>query len=243
MAAMTRPSQLIMVPGHAVYLGCGGTRDPGSWGSVLRGRISEAELEKEIRYYNEHIEAGVREARLHAGLLLVFAGGKTIPEARFRSEGESYGIVAEHNNWYSGNGSSDVRERSYPETFSRDSFENLLGSMIVFRQVAGEYPHEVIVAGFGFKEERFRFHAETLGVRAQDFHYIAVNNPEGIAGDMSTQLGRNLAGERTTSVLFRECPLCDSGTLLEKKLGRDIFHRGFPYPEAMELLRKQISRG
>lgn len=235
MATLTRPSQLIMVPGNAVYLGGGDTRDSRFWGSILRGRISEPEVMKEILYYNEHIAAAIEEARLHRNSLLVFSGGKTIPEARFRSEGESYGLVAEYNGWYTRRG---VRKRSYAETFSRDSFENLLGGMIVFKQITGEYPREVIVVGFGFKAERFGFHAGTLGVVAKNFHYVVVNNPAGDPTDVNTQLGRVIAGEKRSFERFIKCPYGDSGENAEQKLKRDIFHRGFPYPEVAEILRK-----
>ena len=158
----------------------------------------------------EHIEAGVKLASEKPDSLLVFSGGETKEEAGPLSEGASYWFAADRMNWF---GYPEIRNRAYAETYARDSFENLLFSVLRFFRQAGTMPSSVVVAGWTFKEERFRFHASTihLGDRLQ---YCAVNNPP---ESKQHTLASIIKGEAAARKQFTVTPFGDSGELLRKR--------------------------
>ena len=82
-------------------------------------------------------------------------------------------------------------------------------------------PLEIVICGWGFKEERYRMHADALGIRQDQLHYKNANNPEGSAADVSSPLGGALKGEKKTIADFVATPFGNSGILLQKKLDKE----------------------
>lgn len=225
-------TRAVIVPGHAVYVG---TEEPHAKRSVnWLGTFPGYRGDDEARCYAEHIEAGVIAADDLAGTLLVFSGGQTREVAGPRSEGQSYWLLSDQCSWF---GRSRAKQVAVAEEFARDSFENLLFGICRFRQCVGHNPAEVAVYGFAFKSDRYRFHADTimehpeLGCGDFEFTYVPVNDPpdyvlEGAKGSRQ--------GEKETLAAFKKCPLGDHEDLLAKRLARDPFLRGIPYPTATQ---------
>lgn len=62
------------------------------------------------------------------------------------------------------------------EEFALDSFENLLFSIYRFRQFTGEFPQDITIVGFGFKEKRFlEYHAAAIDYPRDKIRYISVD--------------------------------------------------------------------
>ena len=121
--------KLILVAGHAVYVGRNQRRAFGDKSWVLR------DFQKgEPPCYVEHIRLGVELAASDAKSLLVFSGGQTRLEAGPKSEGQSYWLLAEQFGWWQ---KADVQNRATVEEFARDSFENLLFGIARFRECTG----------------------------------------------------------------------------------------------------------
>lgn len=62
------------------------------------------------------------------------------------------------------------------EEFALDSFENLLFSLYRFKEFIGEFPDQVTIVGFGFKERRFiEYHAKSIDFPADKIRYVAID--------------------------------------------------------------------
>jgi len=167
--AVVNFKQLIIVPGHGVYVGKKATDTSGDdkWVGIFPGEGS---------YYTEHARVGVELAAKNPEALLVFSGGQTREPAGRRSEAESYFDIASQWNWW---GYEGVQNRTVLESFARDSLENVLFSVLLFKERAGYFPDKVTVVGWKFKKERFLLHSQALGIPSGIFDYIEANNPEG----------------------------------------------------------------
>lgn len=227
-------SNLIVVPGHAVYVGHQASHAThidhwkGTFQAGYRGH-------DEARLYTEHVRAGVDALAKDTHALLLFSGGQTREEVGPFSEAQSYWYLAEQYDWF---GHLQVRERASTEDFARDSFENLLFSLHRYRQCTDHLPSRIVIYGFAFKEERYQKHFEAIKSNAAaldvagiscSFSYRGVNDPpyyrlHGLLGGNGS-----LQGEADVREAFDACPLGDSGELLKKRIGRDPFCRGNPY--------------
>lgn len=161
--------------------------------------------------YIEHLRAAVELTARDAEAILILSGGCTRREAGRKSEASGYRDAADAMGWW---GFANVRERTHLEEYARDSFENLRFSVLLAERLGGSKPDSVTVAGWAFKEERFRFHAETIGLGAV-FDYVGVNQPADLASA--------LEGERRTLEAFRRDPWGEGSALFEKRTRRDPF--------------------
>ncbi len=172
----------------------------------------------------------------------MFSGGQTREAAGAMSEAQSYWFLGQQYNW---NNKVGMEKIATVDDFARDSFENVAFSVGKFAMATGKMPLEIVICGWGFKEERYRMHADALGIRQDQLHYINVNNPEGSAADVSSPLGGALKGEKKTIADFVATPFGNSGILLQKKLQRDPYIRGdaayryYNLNELFPLLRQQ----
>lgn len=203
---------LVLVPGHAICIkphALDLTTDA-AWALQPHQRGEGA-------YYLEHIREGVRRAAEADNRWLVFSGGYTYRQYPTQSEAESYRHVAEAQGWWDCPG---VAARTLTETFARDSYENLRFALFLFRDVLHEWPAEVYVVGWAFKQQRFEWHAATLGWPRERFRYLGVNNPP----DLDTAQ----AGEAQAFQEFLANPHGQWGRLAAKRYARNPFGRQPP---------------
>ena len=217
---------LIVVPGHAIYLGkaAGEAKLSRCWAGTFPGYLND----DEARLYTEHVEAGVRLAAQDAKSLLVFSGGQTREEVGPVSEAYGYWSLADQNVWF---GQSSVKQRAFTEEFARDSFENVLFSLHRFSQCTGTWPLRVSVVGFLFKGQRFTEHATLIqqnpvrfGVGSPfQFHYQSVNDPP-----YYVLCGTKGSLRRETTTRGQFATDINHQVLSEKRRERDPFMRGNP---------------
>ena len=217
---------LIIVPGHGIYLG------NGNWSGTFLAPLYEERLLLE-----EHIRAGVNAAKNDSNALLIFSGGQTrdVPV----SEAGSY------YRWATENLDIDLLSgRLVLEQYSRDSFENLAFSIHRYFHFTNSWPKRISVYGYIFKKKRFVFHAETLKKEPVrfwleknfdfDFHYEGVNNPiDEILNCKIDADGKKIWGSRKweeyTLKLFQSEKKVDQEGLATKRANRDIYCNGNPY--------------
>jgi hypothetical protein len=217
-------AHLIVVAGHAVYVGAGGGQPEADGHWLLEPyQIGEPPL------YLEHIRTGVELAAAEPRSLLVFSGGQTRQAAPW-SEAHGYLAAARRCAWWSHDG---VATRAATEEFARDSFENLLFGVCRFKECAGGYPETVTVVSWGFKAARFDLHREALRWPAPRFRYCGVNQPQDLDGARR--------GEAATVASFRQDRYGTGDVLGSKRAARNPFSRRPPYevscPEVAALLR------
>ncbi len=208
-------SDLIIVPGHGVCKKGFTAPDvaalDASWVGIFPG---------EGPFYVEHAKIGVRLAADNPNGLLVFSGGQTREDAGRRSEAESYWEIADAAGWW---GAIGVKNRALTEDYARDSFENLLFSLLRFKKETGAWPKKVTVCGWKFKEKRYSLHRQALKWPKQKFTYVGVNDP------MDEELPKALAGEKTkVESVTRDLFLVGPEWVAQREL-RNPFHRQHEY--------------
>ncbi|KAK1287755.1 hypothetical protein QJS10_CPB19g00039 [Acorus calamus] len=219
---------LVVVAGHSVYTSesCGKVDKEDSWFLEPYQKHS-GQAATFLMHIKESVEIAARDDKT----LLLFSGGETRKGAGPRSEAQSYWSVAESKGWFGKQ--EDVRSRALTEEHARDSFENLLFSVCRFRELTGTYPHNITVVSYDFKEERFaNLHRMALGFPETRFFYHGT--PVSLTSKEAA-----LKGEALVRAQFKDNPHSCSGSLHQKKLKRDPFHRSIPYPKGcpeLELL-------
>ncbi|EFJ08352.1 hypothetical protein SELMODRAFT_131690 [Selaginella moellendorffii] len=206
-------TSLVMVAGHAVYTSriCAKANEESSWFLEPYQRNSG-----QAATFLEHIHRGVEAASRDNQSLLLFSGGETRKEAGPRSEAQSYWSVADANDC--------VRDRAVTEEYARDSFENLLFSICRFRELTGQYPQNITVVSYHFKQHRFvALHRSALKFPRERFAYL------GTLPAISTAAAA-ARGELFVQEQFRKDPYGCIGQLREKRIKRDPFARLIPYP-------------
>lgn len=230
--AWTELSTLVMVAGHAVFTGKSwdkqSLQNEDNW-------ILEPYQRGQVSTFLKHIQHGVEIAANDSSALLLFSGGQTRDGAGPRSEGMTYWLVADAENWY---GKGTVRDRALAEEYARDSIENLLFSICRFNQVVGRYPHTIKVISFGFKEVRFvDIHRKALRFPRHRFEFYGID-PDG------TDAMRVLsARERAQAIRpFVGDPYgCNTAVLSDKKETRNPYMRFHPYPQGCPELTELFS--
>lgn len=215
--AKSNIANLIIVVGHAAFKDAVGSvpdnpRLDEYW--VLQSFQSG-----EPSYYMEHIYKGVELLKLSPDSLLMFSGGYTRRESGHWSEASTYAAIAEY--------LYRVKDFIALEEYARDSYENLKFSLFRFYEIMGFYPQHITVVGWGFKERRFDFHRQTLGIPNNSFTYVGCNDPIDLDGAMKW--------EEKTLELFMADPHGDNPPLSDKRQRRNPFHKIPPYSDCPPL--------
>jgi hypothetical protein len=177
------PSQpfthLVLVCCHATFHG-GNPDDEHSW--ILQPfQTSDAATGKvgEHNTFMQHIAAGKSILAQDPGALLLFSGGKTQTQVN-TTEAESYHRVSSiMNNWqHDPLDGPSLAARCSVEVHATDSMQNLLFSILRFRQLTGAYPAQVTVITHAFKELRFlELHAPAIKYPASRLRVFGINPP------------------------------------------------------------------
>jgi hypothetical protein len=206
---------LIVVAGHAIYVAPDfkNVADDKSW-------VLQEIQQGEPPFYMEHMRRGVELAASDPKALLVFSGGQTRGDVTTgpRSEAQSYWILSNHHHWW---GEGLVAGRATTEEFARDSFENLLFSILRFHECTGRYPKSITVVSWAFKEERFGLHRDAICWPGEDFAFVGPNNPVDLEGA--------LTGERQAIAAFAADPLGTGDDLVGKRARLNPWRRTTPY--------------
>ncbi len=199
--------ELVMVPGHGVFIGDSpdDLSNPDKW---------EAFYPEEGPYYVEHIKRAVKIASEDKDSMLIFTGGFTHDSVGPRSEGGGYHEAASLMGWW---GHAEVSARSFSEEGARDSLENILFSILLFREQAGYFPEKITVVGWEFKKERFMIHARALGIPESAITYLGVNDPPGKALEAAKE------GERVKLEDALQDPFLESAKYVKIRHERDVF--------------------
>ena len=213
---------LIVVPGHASFADHITEVPPDP--QADEHWVLQAFQTGEPPFYIEHIKIGVDQLKLQPQARLYFSGGRSRAASHW-SEAGTYDKIASHFNFWktSETEKHDLNERTFTEEYARDSFENLLFSLCAFYQRFNTYPQIVTVVGWAFKQARFDFHRQTLGIPADRFRYIGANNPD--------DLTIALQGEEKALEQFRADPWGKNPPLSFKRTERNPFGIVPPYPE------------
>ncbi|KAK3628772.1 hypothetical protein LTR22_022215 [Elasticomyces elasticus] len=170
----TSCQDLVVVCCHATYTGSSSDdiKDEANWIlQPFQRRDAEARKPSEVNTFVKHILVGASLGR-ELSALLVFSGGRTAIDDQ--SEAQGYFQV-----YQSLIQSGQLREVAHPcslDDYATDSYQNLLFSILRYRQHMGRYPEYVTVVTHAFKERRFlELHAKAIKwpssrIRVQGFN-------------------------------------------------------------------------
>ncbi|ADV21719.1 cytoplasmic protein [Cryptococcus gattii E566] len=219
---------LIMVPGHAIWLGHDANRAGEDDGWILEPMQKGGS----VKTYVKHIERGVEELKADPLSLLVFSGGATRhPPSPPIPESLSYYRLAMALSLIPSTSIADspktspipLNLRTATEEYALDSYQNLLFSIARFKEVTGNWPQKITVVGYGMKRMRFEnLHRAALRFPPSAFHYIGIDD----AGDTAP----HYAGELKYGYLpFLASPSGCHPPLSIKRLLRNPYARYHPY--------------
>lgn len=182
-------TRLILVCCHATFRG-GNPDEEASW--ILQDfQRSNSQTGKvgEHFTFKEHIAAATSMLAKDPSALLLFSGGKTQTQVD-TTEAESYqrvGSIINHD--------SSVTARCHVETHATDSLQNLLFSILRFKQLTGSYPAQVTVITHAFKELRFlELHGPAIKYPAGSLRVFGINPPMTLAELRDVQQGESKRG-------------------------------------------------
>lgn len=213
---LARYTRLIIVCGHATYLGDGTRTSEDQW--LLQDfQKSNREWNKRSEHetFLAHLLLAAQAAEADPRALLILSGGQTTPARR--SEAEGYGALLLP--MVQRNPALFPRPLRFAlETHATDSYQNLLFSLLRFRQLTGAYPQDVTVVTHAFKERRFlEQHGPALKWPAHALRVAGLNPP--FTAAEREQVER---GERDRAVaLFAEDPYGVRAPLSVKRKARN----------------------
>lgn len=158
---IVKTTDLVLVCCHAIYMGEGRDLSEEQW--ILQPFSKSDRLARrpgEHETFIAHILTAAVAVANNPEALLMFSGGFTTNAPR--SEAESYGIVLREM-VNSSPALFPAGVRYALETYATDSYQNLLFSIIRFRQLTGAYPLNITIITHAFKERRFlELHAPAI---------------------------------------------------------------------------------
>ncbi|KAK5719610.1 hypothetical protein LTR17_015324 [Elasticomyces elasticus] len=216
-AAITGTScqDLVVVCCHATYTGSSSNdiKDEANW--VLQRfqrRDAEARKPSEVNTFVKHILVGASLGR-DLNALLVFSGGCTAIDDQSDAQGyfQVYQSLVQ---------SGQLREVAHPcslDDYATDSYQNLLFSILRYRQHIGRYPEYVTVVTHAFKERRFlELHAKAIKWPSSRIRVQGLNPPFTLQElEQTQQLEHKRAHE-----LFVNDPYSSRPPLAEKRRAR-----------------------
>lgn len=238
---------LIIVPGHAIWLGGASLGMNDTEWNLAKGREGEGKT------YVKHIEAGIQEALKDQSSLLVFSGyvynlclgissnitsGETDPRAGPRSEAQSYFDLAHARGLIP----QTLLQRVTTEFIALDSYQNLLFSIARFHEYTKNYPEKITIVSHAFKKERFSsLHLKAIHYPLARVNYIGIDPPS--AAEPATR-ELLLDGENKNGLLpwGKDPYACDeAGPLVAKRKQRGWSRRGHGYWDDCVELRDLLS--
>lgn len=119
----------------------------------------------------------------------------------------------------------ELLNRTTTETFALDSYQNLLFSLLRFRELASSWPEHVTVVSYAFKKERFvELHRAAIRWPLERFTFVGIDPP----WDSGREMKAVMEGERANaaSLWERDPYACaqESG-LRAKRRGRNMGRR------------------
>lgn len=213
---ISHKTELVVVCCHATYLGDGANTGEHEW--IMQDfQRSDPSMHKpsEHETFIAHVLTAAMIAQHAPQTLLIFSGGKTTPADR--SEAHGYGLILEH--MVRNNASLFSRTIHYAcEEYSTDSYQNLLFSILRFRQLTGAYPQLITVITHAFKERRFlEQHAPAIKWPGERIRVQGVNPPFTLDELNFTQKGER---ERAYNQ-FNEDPYGVRSPLSQKRRARN----------------------
>lgn len=160
---------LAIVCCHAIYEGSDPT-DENSWRLQSFQRSSGLKPGEHLTFM-QHIETAVELLESRAVDSVVFSGGRTNPEVAELSEAQSYLNALKYTR-------REAIDRLLLEERATDSYQNLLFSILLFKQTYGCYPYEIVMVTHAFKRDRFLYlHAKAIRWPLNRIRVVGINPP------------------------------------------------------------------
>lgn len=236
------PTNLIILPCHSVYKDeVISNIDPNAGSKSESWILAPFQVEADDHLsFIDHVErCNTLIKKRSDDAVLMLSGGFTKSQLEL-SESRSYFNLGLQRGWFD---ESMLNKSIFLEEFARDSYENVLFSLIRFYKLFHKYPKVITVVGFEFKEPRFvELHLKTLGYTGDNVEYI------GIGPDFPKQTKFETLDEYTTKKdnyfkdleesekeyaynLFVENPFGSEGSKLhKKKISRDPWNKSNGIP-------------
>lgn len=227
-------TELVVVCGHATFVGS--RKDimsedqwllqPFQRSNPATGKRGEHET------FISHILSATFAVASRPKSFLIFSGGRTTSASRTEAQGYEQVHLGLDDPF-------GIGDRYTTEDHATDSFQNVLFSLLRFRQVVGRYPRDITVVTHAFKRDRILgVHARALRWPAERIRLHGIDPPFTNAEGHET-----VASERRAESEFARNPYGTLPPLSDKRLARNFEPNaveklfGHLEPEAIALLR------
>lgn len=227
-------TELIIVCGHATFVGS--HKDimseerwilqPFQRSNPSTGKRGEHET------FMQHVLAATFVAASRPESFIIFTGGNTTNTNRTEAQGYEQVHLGLDDPW-------GIGDRYAREDYATDSFQNLLFSILRFRQVVGRYPRDITVVTHTFKRKRIlALHAAALRWPDEHIRLQGIDPPF-----TKAEWDETRAGESRAKSEFARHPYGNYPPLSDKRMKRnfnaDAVEKSFAglEPEALQLLR------
>jgi hypothetical protein len=178
---------LIIVCCHSVFHDTN-PYDENSWSLAPFQRASGSKPAENITFL-AHIRAALVnvlrtdfKSNSSSGLrpLVIFSGGYTNAQFPQCSEAAGYLQAAtyliEHDDALAKLRSISVESWAALEEHATDSYQNIIFSILRYKEICGTYPHRIVVVTHAFKADRMKMHAEAISWR-REFDIQGIDPP------------------------------------------------------------------
>lgn len=164
-----KKTTLAIVCCHAIFEGSDRT-DENNWRLQSFQRSSGLKPGEHLTFLR-HIDAAVELLKSKSVGSVIFSGGRTNPDVADLSEAQSYLNALKCTR-------RDALDGILLEERATDSYQNLLFSILLFRQIYGHYPSQICIVTHAFKRDRFLdLHAKAIRWPVNRIQFLGINPP------------------------------------------------------------------
>ncbi|MBW0565217.1 hypothetical protein O181_104932, partial [Austropuccinia psidii MF-1] len=230
------PNHLIILPGHAIYLGDQSNHqnlfNSSNW--VLEP-YQEINSNNSIATFLNHIQIANQLAQNDQNSLLIYSGGQTRSKSNQLTEATSYLRLAQQLNLHLLLNHKSLQMTT--EDYALDSWTNLIYSIARFNEYTGQYPQKITIVGHAVKASRFiNIHRKALRWPKEKFNYIGldpiIHSKSSNKINLLHQSNQISQGEKKVYLNFEIDLYGCHGELLEKRKNRNPFRRFHPYRDS-----------
>lgn len=227
-------TELVVVCGHATFIGSRkDIMSEDQWLLQPFQRSNSASGKRgEHETFISHILSATFAVASRPEAFLIFSGGRTTDSERTEAEGYEQVHLGLDDAF-------NIGDRYAREDYATDSFQNLLFSILRFRQVVGRYPRDITVVTHAFKRDRvLGVHAPALRWPAERIRLQGLDPPF-----TKVEWEETVASERKVESEFAHVRYGTLPPLSDKRQARnfdpDAVEESFQdlEPEALDLLR------
>lgn len=213
---------LVIVAGHAIF----SHSDYKQCTNENHWRLQQFQkTEHHLSAFLSQIALGLSLIQSNPRSILIFSGGCTRTDVGSFSEAQTYWKVAQNCDYEGFHGFAQVQKRVFTEDYAMDSFQNVLFSICRFHEITGNYPRNITIISWSYKQHRFEYlHRKALYLNDRMFKFIGEDGNVNVSNHA-------LKWERMAIESFTHDMYGCMHPLSTLRIKRNPYLKSLPYPK------------